>query len=115
MPRALMLFSDVLSKTSVALGLAVSFSSPAFPQGAAPAAPVVLSPEMRGDIFMARKMYREAIDVYKPSAVSSPLMSNKTGIAYHQLLDLSNARKYYEKAIKLDPRYSEAINNLGTI
>ena len=74
-----------------------------------------LSAEMRGDIFMARKMYREAIDVYKPGAATSAILANKTGIAYHQMLDLSNAKKYYEKSVKLDPKYSEAINNLGAI
>jgi tetratricopeptide (TPR) repeat protein len=74
-----------------------------------------ISPEMRGDIFMARKMYREAIDMYKPGSVKSALLANKTGIAYHQMLDLPNAKKYYEKAIKLDPKYAEAINNLGAV
>ena len=87
-------------------------------QAAPPAPPAVkpdLTPEMRGDIYMARKMYREAIDVYKPGAAASPVLANKTGIAYHQMLDLADAKKYYDKAVKLDPRYSEAINNLGTI
>jgi tetratricopeptide (TPR) repeat protein len=88
-------------------------ASSAAPQPAAPKPEV--TPELRGDIFMARKMYREAIDMYKPGATKSALMANKTGIAYHQLLDLNNARKYYDKAIKLDPKYAEAINNLGTV
>jgi tetratricopeptide (TPR) repeat protein len=74
-----------------------------------------ITPEMRGDIYMARKMYREAVDMYKQGADKSALLANKTGIAYHQLLDLSDAKKYYEKAIKLDPKYSEAINNLGAV
>jgi tetratricopeptide (TPR) repeat protein len=74
-----------------------------------------ITPEVRGDIFMARKQYREAIDMYKPLADKSPVLANKTGIAYHQLLDFPNAKKYYEKSIKLDPKYAEAINNLGTI
>ena len=77
-----------------------------------PAAP--LSDEMRGDIFMARKMYREAVEVYQ-SAGNSAVLVNKIGIAYHQMLDLNQAQRYYEKAIKLNPHYSEAINNLGTI
>jgi len=80
-----------------------------------PAPKPEITPEMRGDIYMARKMYREAIEVYRPAAVKSALLSNKTGIAYHQLLDLPNAKKYYEKAIKLDPKYAEAINNLGAV
>ncbi len=74
-----------------------------------------LTDEMRGDIMMARKMYREAIDFYKPGADKNAVLANKTGIAYHQLGDLGQAKKYYEKAIKLDKTYSEAINNLGTV
>jgi tetratricopeptide (TPR) repeat protein len=71
--------------------------------------------ETRGDIFMARKMYREAVEMYKSGPPDSPVLANKTGIAYHQLLDLDNARKSYERAIKLRSDYPEAINNLGTI
>ncbi|HWZ33805.1 MAG TPA: tetratricopeptide repeat protein [Bryobacteraceae bacterium] len=74
-----------------------------------------LSPEMRGDILMARKMYREAIETYLQGPKDSPIMVNKIGIAYHQLLDLESAKKQYERAIKLDSRYAEAINNLGTV
>ena len=74
-----------------------------------------LTDETRGDIMMARKMYRDAIDFYKPSATKSAIMANKTGIAYHQLGDLDNAKKYYERAVKLDKLYPEAHNNLGTI
>jgi len=73
-----------------------------------------LTPERRGDIFMARKMYREAIDQYRTQPESA-LILNKIGIAYHQLLDLKTARKYYEQSIKLNPKYSEAVNNLGTV
>jgi len=74
-----------------------------------------LTPEMRGDIMMARKMFREAVDFYKPGADKSPVLANKTGIAYHQMLDMQNAKKWYERALKLNPQYAEAINNLGTV
>lgn len=74
-----------------------------------------LTPDMRGDIFMARKMYREAVDAYNEGPNNSSVLLNKIGIAYHQMLDLDTARKYYERSIKLDPAYSEAINNLGTV
>jgi tetratricopeptide (TPR) repeat protein len=77
--------------------------------------PRVLSPEMRGDIFMARKMYREAVEAYSLAPPDSPVIANKTGIAYHQMLDMVTAKKYYERAIKLDKNYSEAVNNLGTV
>ncbi len=74
-----------------------------------------LTNEMRGDIYMARKMYREAIDMYRTGSPDSAVLQNKIGIAFHQLLQLDLAKKNYERAIKLDPKYSEAINNLGTI
>jgi tetratricopeptide (TPR) repeat protein len=77
--------------------------------------PNALTPEMRGDIFMARKMYREAVEMYGQMPQSSPLTWNKIGIAYHQLAQLNLARKSYEKAVKLNPKYAEAINNLGTV
>jgi len=74
-----------------------------------------LTPEMRGDIYVARKMYRDAIDMYEQGPKDSPVIANKIGIAHHQLLELDTAKKWYERAIKLDPKYSEAVNNLGTI
>jgi len=74
----------------------------------------VLTPETRGDIYMARKMYREAIDTFR-EAPENPLMLNKIGIAYHQMMQLDNARKSYEQALKLKPDYVEAMNNLGTV
>lgn len=74
-----------------------------------------LSPETRGDIYMARKMYREAIDTYREGPPNSAVLANKIGIAFHQLLLLDLAKKSYERSIKLDNRYAEAINNLGTI
>jgi tetratricopeptide (TPR) repeat protein len=70
---------------------------------------------MRGDIQMARKMFRDAVESYSAADTRSPIIVNKIGIAYHQMLELELARKQYERALKLDPKYSEAINNLGTI
>jgi tetratricopeptide (TPR) repeat protein len=75
----------------------------------------LLTTEMRGDIYMARKMYREAIDMYREGSSDSAVLANKTGIAFHQLMQLDLAKKNYERAIKLDPKYPEAINNLGTV
>jgi tetratricopeptide (TPR) repeat protein len=81
----------------------------------APSVNPALTPEQRGDIMMARKMFREAVDIYRPGADKSAILANKTGIAYHQLQDLQNAERYYRLAVKLNPKYSEAINNLGTV
>jgi tetratricopeptide (TPR) repeat protein len=76
---------------------------------------VVLTPEMRGDIYMAEKKFREAAEVYRDNSKGSAVMLNKTGIAYHQMLQLGVAERYYRLALHSDPQYSEAVNNLGTI
>jgi len=74
-----------------------------------------ISNEMRADIMMARKMYREAIEMYKQAPQDSPVVLNKIGIAYHQLAELQMAKRYYERSSKLKPSYAEAINNIGTV
>ena len=77
-----------------------------------------LTLEKRADIFMARKMFREAQESYKLALDNdprSPRLHNKLGIAYHQQLDLDAARRYYQRAFRVDKGYSQAINNLGTI
>jgi tetratricopeptide (TPR) repeat protein len=99
---------------SLLLVTALEFPGLAFQVAAPPQLPPV-SPEMRCDILMARKMYRDAVDCFKAGSGGSAIMANKTGIAYHQLTDLDNATKYYERAVKLSPNYAEAINNLGTV
>jgi len=75
----------------------------------------VLTIETRGDIYMARKMYREAIDTFREGGPKDPILLNKIGIAYHQMLQLDNAKKSYERALKVKPDYVEVMNNLGTI
>jgi tetratricopeptide (TPR) repeat protein len=81
-----------------------------------PAAPKKeLSLEDRGDIFMARKMFREAIETYLKTEPMTAVVLNKTGIAYQQQNDLELAKKYYGRATKANPEHAEAINNLGTV
>ena len=93
------------------------------PQAAEPAE---LTSERRGDIYMARKMYREAIETYQQalkdeekavqkSRLQSAALWNKIGIAHHQLMQLNTAKKHYERALKLNPKYAEAVNNIGTV
>lgn len=74
-----------------------------------------LTAERRGDILMARKMYREAIQVYSEAPQDSAVVWNKIGIAYHQMMQIDAAMKRYQHSIRLDPKYPEAINNLGTV
>jgi tetratricopeptide (TPR) repeat protein len=74
-----------------------------------------LTPEMRGDIFMAEKRYTEAAEMYREHSKGSAVLLNKTGIAYHQMLQLDLAEKYYRLSLRIDPKYPEVINNLGTV
>lgn len=109
-----MFYSSLLLVTGFAFQAAqtqpVSITSPAVANPAP-----TLTPEMRCDIMMARKLYRDAVDCFKAGSATSAVMANKAGIAYHQLTDLENARKQYQRAVKLNPKYAEAINNLGTV
>lgn len=107
------LASSIFIVTST-IAISISFAAENDP-GSKPSDPKSqLTPEMRGDILMARKEYRDAIEVYQLGPKNSAILLNKTGIAYHQLTDTNTARKYYEKAVKVNPEYSEAVNNLGT-
>jgi tetratricopeptide (TPR) repeat protein len=85
-----------------------------------PPPPAELTAERRGDIYMARKMYREANETYQEALKTVPkerahILYNKLGISYHQQMQLDLAKKHYERAIKLNRQYSEAVNNLGTV
>jgi pentatricopeptide repeat protein len=77
-----------------------------------------LSDEQMGDLYMVRKQFAEAAGLYKKLCDQSPrnpIYLNKLGIAMHQQAALGIALKYYEKAVKVDPKYADAENNVGTI
>ncbi len=79
-----------------------------------------LTAEQRGDIFMARKSYADAIDYYARALRQDntheayAAILNKMGISFQQEDDYLSARKSYKKALKLNPDLAEAWNNLGT-
>src|SRR5579875_3536578 len=72
-----------------------------------------LPPEQRGDLLMVRRQYAAAITAYN-QALESPVLWNKLGTAYHHLLAFSTAQKYYDRALRIQPAFPEALNNLGT-
>jgi tetratricopeptide (TPR) repeat protein len=77
-----------------------------------------LTDEQMADLYMARKQYREAAQLYKKLAdqnPQNPVFLNKLGISLHQQTALGQALKYYERAVKADPTYADAQNNIGTI
>jgi tetratricopeptide (TPR) repeat protein len=100
--------------------------APRLPQAQPPSpaqSPVIvvrpdLSDEQMADLYMARKEYREASQLYKRLADQNPqnaVYFNKLGISMHQQTVLGQALKCYERAVKIDPTYADAQNNIGTI
>src|SRR5271167_4463889 len=67
-----------------------------------------ITPELRGDIFMAKKQYREAVEAFHEGSPKDPVLLNKTGIAYHQMLQLDSALKNYQQAVRIKKDYLEA-------
>jgi tetratricopeptide (TPR) repeat protein len=77
-----------------------------------------ITDEQMGDLYMVRKQFREAAGLFKKLSDQeprNPVYLNKLGIALHQQAALALALKYYERAVKVDPRYADAENNVGTI
>jgi tetratricopeptide (TPR) repeat protein len=77
-----------------------------------------ITDEQMGDLYMVRKQFREAAGLFKKLSDQNPrnpVYLNKLGIALHQQAALGLALKYYERAVKVDPRYADAENNVGTI
>lgn len=78
---------------------------------AAPDLPA-LSWEARGDVFMARQQYAEAVNAYR-HAPQDAVVWDKIGVAYQHMNAVDAARHDYERALLIRPDYPEAINNLG--
>ena len=97
--------------------------APGTPQAATAQDPVIvvrpeLNDEQKADLYMVRKQYREAAEIYKRMSDKdphNPVYLNKLGIALHQQSALGAALKYYERAFRVDPSYADAENNVGTI
>ncbi|MFZ0335020.1 MAG: tetratricopeptide repeat protein [Candidatus Acidiferrales bacterium] len=74
--------------------------------------------ELRADIFMARKMFPEAIQSYQRLIKEEPhnaVLLNKLGIAYEGIRNDGPAERAYKRAIKADKTYASAYNNVGTV
>jgi tetratricopeptide (TPR) repeat protein len=69
-------------------------------------------------LHLARKEYREAGEIFYRLATQNPqnpLYWNELGIAHHNLSELDQALKCYQRAVKVDSHYADAQNNIGTI
>jgi tetratricopeptide (TPR) repeat protein len=112
MVSARVLILAIFALTFCCAGFAQTQSAASVPPGATLPQ---LTPQERGDVYMARKMFREAIEAYREGGQNSAILWDKIGIAWHQLGDLNSARRAYERAAKIDKAYADPINNLGTI
>jgi len=96
-------------------------ANPAPAQANAPAAAPEqpnLSNEELGRLYIVRKQYREAQQVFHKLTIEQPKNAvywNELGITLHNQTDLSGALKCYEKSSKLDRTYADAVNNAGTV
>src|SRR2546427_6038941 len=92
-------------------------ASPSANSTQAPLSPKDMQVE-RAKIYMATKRYEQAIEAYQQLAKSEPRNAqypNMIGIAYLNLTNLSQAQKYFERAVKVDKKYFSALNNLGMV
>ena len=94
----------------------------AIPSQSHPAGPPPLSPkEMqveRAKIQMAEKRYDLAIQSYQDLLKTDPknaIYMNMIGIAYLNLSNDVQAKKYFTRAAKADKKNSSAVNNLGMV
>jgi tetratricopeptide (TPR) repeat protein len=88
------------------------------PATAAAAGQSQLSDEDLGRLYLVRKQYKEAQDVFRKLTVAQPKNAvywNELGISFHNQAQLDAALKCYQKAAKLDSKYSDVVNNIGTI
>ncbi len=82
------------------------------------AAPPKRSPDERAKIFMATKRYDDAIREYNDLLKSDPKNApylNMVGIAYLNLGNNNQAKKYFDRSSKADKKYASPLNNLGMI
>jgi tetratricopeptide (TPR) repeat protein len=86
------------------------------------AGPAALSPkemqEERAKVQIAEKRYEAAIQSYQELLKSDPknaVFLNMIGIAYLDLSNYDQAKKYFIRASKADKKYSSAVNNLGMV
>ncbi len=81
-----------------------------------PTDPVLSLPPSEGlaDTLSARGRYLLAIRTYE-ALPPTPVIENKLGVACEHMLLYDKARTSFEAAIRMDPRYAEAYNNMGTL
>lgn len=94
-------------------------AAPVTPARIAPPSPTATADELddQADQLRAQKAYLDAIDYYraalKKEGRNSAATWNKLGITELQMGRVRDARKSFEKSLKMDKKYADARNNLG--
>jgi tetratricopeptide (TPR) repeat protein len=76
---------------------------------------VELPAETKANILMARGEYAAAIAAFQQGNLKSAIVWNNIGMAYHHLFALDEARKAYQQALAINPRFAPASNNLAAV
>jgi tetratricopeptide (TPR) repeat protein len=74
--------------------------------------------EMAGDRLQAEEAHLDALDYYQAAQAKKPgsaRLYNKLGIAELQIQRYKEARRHFEKAIKIERMFASAYNNLGSV
>ena len=74
--------------------------------------------ELRGDELRGEKAYADAMDYFRAALAknpNSPPIYNKMGIVELQTFHLKEAKKNFERAIKLKRDFADAHNNLAVV
>ena len=74
--------------------------------------------ERQADELREQKMFSDSLDYYKAAMAKGTRTAeiyNKIGIAEMQLTRLGDAKKDFERAIKLNKTFPEPYNNLGVV
>lgn len=89
------------------------------PPGSAATSPAVkVSDEDMARLYLVRKQYHEAQEIFHKLTIEqphNPVYWNELGISFHNQSELSSALKCYQRASKLDAKYADPLNNAGTI
>jgi tetratricopeptide (TPR) repeat protein len=74
--------------------------------------------EDRAKILMAEKRYEAGIQTYLELLKLEPknaVYMNMIGIAYLNMSNFDQARRFFQRSAKADKKYSSAVNNLGMV
>lgn len=84
-----------------------------------PPSPTATAQELEdsGDDLRTEKAFADALDYYRAAMAKadSAVLHNKVGITYLQMLRKNEARREFERAIKMNKQYAEPYNNLGAL